>query len=94
MRQKTGSAAELNECKYGVKGIALWLVPPDWQSVRPGFYPTQTPHAAAGESNVGRVADPVHFWPDPDPANQNFKNRIRILESGSYWHLPRINSNI
>ena len=26
-----------------------------------------------------RVADPVHFRPDPDPANQNFKNRIRIL---------------
>ena len=25
----------------------------------------------------GRVADPVHFR--PDPANQNFKNRIRIL---------------
>ena len=25
-----------------------------------------------------RVADPVHFWPDPDPANQNFQNRIRI----------------
>ena len=31
----------------------------------------------------GRVADLVHFWPDPapdpDPANQNFENRIRIL---------------
>ena len=27
----------------------------------------------------GRVADPVHFRPDPDPANWNFKNRIRIL---------------
>ena len=30
-----------------------------------------------------RVADPVHFRPDPDPANQNFKSgsgsRIRIL---------------
>ena len=26
-----------------------------------------------------RVADPFHFRPDPDPANQNFKNRIRIL---------------
>ena len=26
-----------------------------------------------------RVADPVHFRPDPDPANQNFNNRIRIL---------------
>ena len=26
-----------------------------------------------------RAADPVHFRPDPDPANQNFKNRIRIL---------------
>ena len=30
----------------------------------------------------GRVADPVHFRPDPDPANQNFK-----IGSGSYWHL-------
>ena len=28
---------------------------------------------------ITRVADPVHFRPDPDPANQNFKNRIRIL---------------
>jgi len=27
---------------------------------------------------VGRVADPVHFWPDPDPANQNFKTGFRI----------------
>ena len=28
-----------------------------------------------------RVADPAHFRPDPDPANQNFKtgSRIRIL---------------
>ena len=25
------------------------------------------------------VADPVHFQPDPDPPNQNFKNRLRIL---------------
>ena len=28
---------------------------------------------------LGRVADPVYFRPDPDPENQNFKNRIRIL---------------
>ena len=27
----------------------------------------------------GKVADPVHFWPDLDPANLNFNNRIRIL---------------
>jgi len=26
-----------------------------------------------------RVVDPVHFRLDPDPANQNFKNRIWIL---------------
>jgi hypothetical protein len=28
-----------------------------------------------------RVAEPVHFWPDPapDPANQNFKTGSRIL---------------
>ena len=26
-----------------------------------------------------RVADPVHFRPDPDPANQNFEDRIRVL---------------
>ena len=25
-----------------------------------------------------RVADTVQIWPDPDPANQNFKNRIWI----------------
>ena len=32
-----------------------------------------------------RVADPVHFRPDPapDPANQNFKNRLRD-PSGTY----------
>ena len=29
-----------------------------------------------------RVADPVHFRPDPDPANQNFK-----IGSGPFWHL-------
>ena len=28
---------------------------------------------------INGVADPVHFRPDPDTANQNFKNRIRIL---------------
>jgi len=28
-----------------------------------------------------RVADPVHFRPDPDQENLNFKNRIRILIS-------------
>jgi len=46
------------------------------------------------------IKDPVHFWPDQDPANQNSKNRIQIriwiqiLDPGSYWHLPRISSNI
>jgi len=29
---------------------------------------------------ASRVADPVHFRPNPDPVNQNFKNRIcRLL---------------
>jgi len=27
---------------------------------------------------AGLLADPVHFRPDPDPANQTFENRIRI----------------
>jgi len=27
----------------------------------------------------GRVVDPVHFRPDPDPANKNLINRILIL---------------
>ena len=30
-------------------------------------------------AHTRRVADPVHFRPDPDPENLNFKNRIRIL---------------
>ena len=30
-------------------------------------------------AQLTRVADPVHFRLDPDPANQNFKNRNRIL---------------
>ena len=42
----------------------------------------------------GRVADPVHFRPDPDPdpANQNFKtgSRIRILLKKSTFFLSRI----
>ena len=39
----------------------------------------------------GRVADPVHFRPDPapDPANQTFK-----IGSGSYWHIKHISSDI
>ena len=32
-----------------------------------------------GWNLMGRVADPIHFRQDPDPSNQNFKNRIRIL---------------
>jgi len=34
-----------------------------------------------GHSNtvLGRVADPVHFWPDPDLENQKCINRVRIL---------------
>jgi len=31
------------------------------------------------EGHESRVADQFHFQPDPDPANQDFKNRIRIL---------------
>jgi len=34
--------------------------------------------------HLGRVADPVHLRPDPDPANQNFKNLIRILLALTY----------
>ena len=44
-------------------------------------------HNASVDCLIGKalfihmVADPVHFLPDPDPdpANQNFKNRICIL---------------
>ena len=49
-----------------------------------------------------RVADPVHFWQDPDPANQNFKNQIRILlaltknqfEHQNFFHINQICSDI
>jgi len=45
--------------------------------------------AGSGFGNRIRVADLVHFMPDPDSANQNFSNRIRILLA-----LTKINSNI
>ena len=48
-----------------------------------------------------RIVDPVHFWPDPDPANQNFKNRIRILlvpylltiQTSKFFHINHISSD-
>ena len=33
-----------------------------------------------------RVADQVHFLPDPDPANQNLKNRIHLW----IYHITQI----
>ena len=53
-------------------------------------------------SVICRVADPVHFWPDPDPANQNFKNWIRILLALTknqfkhlhFFHIKHISSDI
>ena len=49
-----------------------------------------------------RVADPVRFRPDPDPANQDFKNRIRILlaltknqfKHQIFFQINRISSDI
>ena len=49
-----------------------------------------------------RVADPVHFRPDPDPANQNFKFQIRILlaltknqfKLLNFFHIKHISSDI
>ena len=29
--------------------------------------------------SIPRDPDPVHFWPDPDPSNQNLKKGIRVL---------------
>ena len=55
---------------------------------------------------LGRVADPVHFWPNPDPATQNFKHRIRIpililllltknqFKHLSFFHINQISSDI
>ena len=51
------------------------------------------------KTHVPRVADPVHFRPDPnpDPANQNFKIRIRILLAlisiNLFSHINQISSN-
>ena len=45
---------------------------------------------------IFRVADPVHFWLDPDPANQNLENRIRILlalTKNQFKHLNLLNIN-
>ena len=48
-------------------------------------------------------SNPVHFRPDPDPANQNVKNRIRILlalakkefkTSQFFFHINQISSDI
>ena len=36
-------------------------------------------HVATFPTLSCRVADPVHFQPDPDPVYQNFKIRFRIL---------------
>ena len=36
---------------------------------------------------LGRVADLINFWPDPDLANRNLKNRTVILFSKkTYLH--------
>ena len=55
----------------------------------PGFFPNTDldPDCTRFSKAITkiRVADPVHFWPDPDPANKNFKNRIRIPDpTGTY----------
>ena len=51
----------------------------------------------------GRVADPVHFRPDPDPANQNFKtgsgSRILLalqksIQTSTFFHIKHISSDI
>ena len=49
-----------------------------------------------------RVADPVHFRPDPDPANQYFKTGSRILltlnknqfKHLNFFHIKHISSDI
>ena len=49
-----------------------------------------------------RVADPVHFRPDPDPANQNFETGSRILlaltknqlKHQIFFHVKHISSDI
>ena len=42
----------------------------------PGFSPNTDPDPDCTLFSKAitkiRVADPVHFWPDPDPANKNF----------------------
>ena len=38
-----------------------------------------------------RVADPVPFWHNPDPANQNFLNRIRIQLALTKWQFEHLN---
>jgi len=53
---------------------------------------------------IVRVADLVHFWPDPapDPANQNFKNQIRIqlaltknqIKHLNFFHIKHTSFNI
>ena len=53
---------------------------------------------------IFRVADPVHFRPDPEPANQNVKIRIRIrillaltknqFKQLNSFHINQISSDI
>ena len=45
-----------------------------------GYVPTEGSFCGTGTLlGKSRVADPVHFWPDPDPAHRNFKTGSRIL---------------
>ena len=42
---------------------------------------------------IARVADPVHFRPDPDPANQNFKpdpGSGSCFKKKHIFHVPHI----
>ena len=68
-------------------------------------YGISLPKLCLGDTIHARVADPVHFRPDPDPApdpgNQNFKNRIWILlaltknrfKQMNFFHFNHISSD-
>jgi len=73
-------------------------VPPTGTGCRYGKVPTSTypyrtvtylpTEGTVRYTMVGRVADPVHFRPDPDPANQNFKSGFTFQDVLVLRYIP------
>ena len=110
-RQTDGPPRHIAD-RWGQMRIQIWpffhceVVPDsdDVQYIRQGLRncrPKNGDEKYLPRSDFVRVADPVHFRPDPDPANQNLKNRIRILlaltknqlKHLNFFHIKHISSD-